>query len=280
LLVLKFWSVLKSRGLKKLRIFLNKIKSERFNNFFKKKMDFDSLPRNLKEEIWSNLSEEEFFSARTVSKNWKTNIENARSSLLKESVKNSFHKSRNHLDGKTFYKDFDFTSKILAFSDFKVGLNCFYGKVFGATQLCLSMTCFFFGMFQIYKKDYNSIKEGLEKDENCCCNCCIYSLAFPFALISSIFLILVEFLRILFWLLTVFHCCRSKNFNFTNAKGLYLIGFEGKKIKPPFESKEELLNKFQTDHNSLVAHVTSVEEKLSFGSCCAILLFGVSSCKI
>ena len=183
------------------------------------------------------------------------------------------------MEGKNFYKDFDFTSKILAFSDFKVTLNAFYGRILPVTQLCFSMSCFFLAMFQNYKYEYGSFKEGTKKDENFCCCFFLYSLAFPFSLLFSIFFALLEFLRIIIWALTLFHCFQSRNFTFRNSRGSYLVGFEGEKVSPPFPSKKDLLRKFQNDHNSLVAHVTTVEEELSFSSCCAILLFGVSSCK-
>ena len=52
-------------------------------------MEFDSLPKDVKESIYSYLDNKEYFTAREVSKKWKTEIENPKSNLLKENLENS-----------------------------------------------------------------------------------------------------------------------------------------------------------------------------------------------
>ena len=75
---------------------------------------FDLLPRYMKEKIWEDLDRKELFRLRIVSKNWKELIENPISSELKEDYLKCKLKSEEYQKGKVFFKDFNFTSQILA----------------------------------------------------------------------------------------------------------------------------------------------------------------------
>ena len=77
-------------------------------------MKLKELPKFLKEKIWLYLDDKTLFKMRMICKDWKESIENPRSKVLEEIYKCSIQKSIEFMDGKTFYKDFTFTSKIIA----------------------------------------------------------------------------------------------------------------------------------------------------------------------
>ena len=94
-------------------------------------MNFDDLPKGIKEEIWNRLDKNEYNKMRLVSKGWKKNIENPKS---KESTKKL--KEMNELilkwkEGPKFYRGCSLSSKILKTNMLSgVGLECCYGKVY------------------------------------------------------------------------------------------------------------------------------------------------------
>jgi hypothetical protein len=97
-------------------------------------MEFNGLPKDIKEEIWNNLEENEYYKMRLISKDWKNNLENPKSLESKEKLKNLNETKKKWKEGSKFYRGFCFTYKILKNNIFSgVGLLCCYGKVLTLT---------------------------------------------------------------------------------------------------------------------------------------------------
>ena len=95
---------------------------------------FDDLPRDLKEKIWGYLEEKELYCLRIICKKWKTEMENTKSSEMRESYLFMKKQSDEYQEGKYFYKNFTFTKRVTSLSGRSIGLKCCYGQVFQATQ--------------------------------------------------------------------------------------------------------------------------------------------------
>ena len=93
-------------------------------------IEFDALPKYLKEEIWKNLDEKEIYKMRMVSNEWKNNIENPKTKEMKEKFKNASETKEKWKHGSKFYRGYFLTSKILdTILEINVGLECCYGRV-------------------------------------------------------------------------------------------------------------------------------------------------------
>ena len=57
------------------------------------KPTFNNLPKSIKEEIWSYLTEEEIFKLRIICKDWKDSLDNPKSIHLKERIQRCKEKS-------------------------------------------------------------------------------------------------------------------------------------------------------------------------------------------
>jgi hypothetical protein len=66
--------------------------------------NFNNLPKFLKEKIWSYLDKKELFKLRLINKNWKHNIENPKSSSLKEDYNECKTLSEEFIKGKKFWQ--------------------------------------------------------------------------------------------------------------------------------------------------------------------------------
>jgi hypothetical protein len=100
----------------------------------RKKMQFDNLPKGVKEEIWSYLDEKEYYKIRLVSNYWKNNLENPKSLELKEKFKNANETKEKWRYGFKFYRGCCFTSKVLSSLNIHVRLECCYGTVYETRQ--------------------------------------------------------------------------------------------------------------------------------------------------
>ena len=92
-------------------------------------MDIDSIPRDLKEKIWTYLDDREYYRLRIVKKSWKREMENPKSKILRERIENGKKESERFDDKKHFYKNFTFTSIAISLGTHFVGIELCYGRV-------------------------------------------------------------------------------------------------------------------------------------------------------
>ena len=107
--------------------------------FVEKSNKFISFPRNVKEEIFSNLDFKTIFKLKGVCKDWKKTIEKPKYEKLSKRYLKAKEEKETYFDRKKFYKSsFFLTSKLLikTHSNY-VPLHCCYGKMWCLTQsLC------------------------------------------------------------------------------------------------------------------------------------------------
>ena len=96
-------------------------------------MEFENLPRSLKEEIFSYLEDKEYYNLRKINKKWKEAVENPNSIILNKKIENCKQNCKIWKKEKKFYRGFKLTSAILATTMMEIRLECCYGKIYRET---------------------------------------------------------------------------------------------------------------------------------------------------
>ena len=235
-------------------------------------MNFESFPKDLKGKIWDYLEDKELLRSREVCRSWKKGMEECRKLSLKSRYEEAKTKADKFRNSKRLFKGYKLTRDLLAAKrDFHVGLNCCYGNLFCGTQWATSWLC-------LYCLLYNE-RRVLNNSYPCweyAVGILVHTLLMGFILALLAFGLVVEFLRILFWVLTCFHCgkratckCRTTDFFEYNLRNRRAGG-------PPYPSREELFE------GSVFKNPTNLSvpegEEVSCGVAMMICFYGSDIC--
>ena len=223
---------------------------------------FEDLPKDLKEMIWNKLEKEELYKVRRTNKKWKGQIENARSLEIKQKYEECVEEMKKFADCRSFFRDEEFTIKLIERSEHTLGVYCPYGEVMGATQSTLGYIALpLYSCGDMRQKGILFTLPSLF----------FFMLLFPFLLSSLLICLFFESVRSLFWLLTCFYCVFSANCKFRNrktAEGIY----DPKYASPQFPPRGDLLKMLENNREARLRYFGSVEEEISCRMATNILL--------
>ena len=225
-----------------------------------------SLPRELREEIWSYLADEELYKIRLVCKEWKKGIEKPKTRFLKEKWKRCEEKKEWYFGTRTFYKDFSTTIFLLNNFSPDINLECPFGKLFKCTlrsmtgATCMCFPCVFFALHP------SKLKEGF------CEQTILFVLSFitlPLYLPVLTLFLLLELIKMVIWVGTCFACGRKKTMKVKTLKSIDHAEFE-RQPRAPFPTKKEIMENKSERYKS---YLKTVEEEVECGVACALCLF-------
>ena len=196
-------------------------------------------------------------------------IENSRRTILRERMEKCHKKSADFLDGKNFYKDFCTTVYLLSGRETDVGLSCPFGDISRLSTRVSAGVCCMCSPVANYVT-------GRGNPEGCCFASAVISLTFlsmPVYLVLLFLCLLFELSKVIFWVLTCFHFCKSRNCVIRNRKGKVVQVDKGK-VERPYPTREELWKKSQAYSH----YMGVVEEEVSLPVACAICCFGGQPC--
>lgn len=234
-------------------------------------MSFSDLPKSIKEEIWSYLDEKELFKLRKVCKEWKKEVENAKSKELRERYERSKKRSEEYLYNSHFYRGFRFTSEIMNLNEERVGIKCCFGKIFPFTQIaanCLCMCC-----IMVYMNSLSGRFKGRMVTGYCFVSILLHIIFFPIAILLMLVGMMGEFLKLLLWMITLCHCFKSRKFYVRNVPSPR-YGPISQEIHPPYLPIDEFWKRSQSFKT---LHLRQVKERLRCDACCAIFLCGYNT---
>ena len=231
---------------------------------------FFTLTRDTREEILSYLSTKELFRDRIVSKRWKRMIEEPNSRVLRERYWEGKQKSDTFGCRKRFFKDFSTTASLLAGNYFQIGLKCPYGRVLWPTQCSIKWMCCFCMVFSTNnRRGVQCMRHASLFSYNAMC--IIGFIYFSLFLVSFVLSMLAEMFRILFWIFSFCHCCRSSG---CKCRALQYRASHNPLYQdpgPPYPTKEELLS---TPFSDIEIYFDNVEEDVTCPVAAAICCFG------